>query len=144
MSWKKSFEKSQKLYEEAQKYIPGGVNSPVRAFKAVGEHPLFISRGYGSKIVDVDGNEYIDYVASYGPLILGHCHPIVVEALQEVLNKGTSFGAPTEIETELAQMIVQAIPSIEMVRMVNSGTEATMSALRLARAYTKREKNCEV
>ncbi len=136
----KSFEKSQKLYEEAQKYIPGGVNSPVRAFKAVGEHPLFISRGYGSKIVDVDGNEYIDYVASYGPLILGHCHPIVVEALQEVLNKGTSFGAPTEIETELAQMIVQAIPSIEMVRMVNSGTEATMSALRLARAYTKREK----
>lgn len=134
------FEKSQNYYQEAIKLIPGGVNSPVRAFKAVGDHPVFIESGRGAKIFDVDGNEYIDYVGSYGPLILGHCHPKVTEALQECLKRGTSFGAPTEIETEIAQFIVDAVPSIEMVRMVNSGTEATMSALRLARAYTKRDK----
>lgn len=136
----KGYSKSQKLYQEAKEYIPGGVNSPVRAFKTVGEPPVFINHGFGSKIVDVDGNEYIDYVGSWGPLILGHRHPKVIEAIQNCLNKGTSFGAPTELETEMAKMVVQAIPSIEMIRMVNSGTEATMSALRLARAYTKRSK----
>ena len=136
----KKYGKSQMLYKEAQKFIPGGVNSPVRAFKAVGEHPLFIKQGFGSKMVDVDGNQYIDYVGSWGPLILGHRHPRVIEALQETLNIGTSFGAPTEIETEMAKTIIKALPSIEMVRMVNSGTEATMSALRLARAYTGRNK----
>lgn len=136
----KGYTKSQNLYQEAQKYIPGGVNSPVRAFKAVGQHPVFIEYGHGSRIVDVDGNEYIDYVGSWGPLILGHRNPKVIKALQKCLNMGTSFGAPTEIETEMAKIIINAFPSVEMVRMVNSGTEATMSALRLARAYTKRDK----
>lgn len=134
------YKKSQINYEEAKKYIPGGVNSPVRAFKAVGDHPVFIEKGMGARLFDVDGNQYIDYVGSWGPLILGHRHPKVVEALMKCLEKGTSFGAPTEIETEMAKFIIDAVPSIEMVRMVNSGTEATMSALRLARAYTKRDK----
>lgn len=137
----RKFTKSQELYDEALKYIPGGVNSPVRAFKAVGEHPIFLSSGSGAWINDVDGNTYIDYVGSWGPLILGHRAPPVVEALQHCLAEvGTSFGAPTELETKLARIINRAFPTIEMVRMVNSGTEATMSALRLARAYTKREK----
>ena len=132
------FEKSKQLYEKARQLIPGGVNSPVRAFKAVGGHPLFISKGAGSKIFDVDGNEYIDYVGSWGPLILGHCHPEVIEALAMVLSTGTSYGAPTEREIELAELITTAFPSIEMVRLTNSGTESTMAALRLARGYTGR------
>lgn len=128
------------LFEEAKKLIPGGVNSPVRAFKAVEGLPPFIERARGSKIYDVDGNEYIDYVGSWGPMILGHSHPEVEEALKEAIERGTSYGAPTRLEVELARLIVEAYPSIEMVRMVNSGTEATMSALRLARAFTKRDK----
>lgn len=131
---------SQKLFKEAKRYIPGGVNSPVRAFKAVGGEPLFIEHAMGSKIYDVDGNEYIDYVASWGALILGHAHEKVIEAVKAAVDKGTSFGAPTETETELAKLITQAFPSIELVRFVNSGTEAVMSAVRLARAYTKRDK----
>jgi len=133
-------ERSEKLFQEAQRYLPGGVNSPVRAFKAVGGNPLFIRRGQGSKIYDVDGNKFIDYVCSFGPLILGHSHPRVVEALKKAVGGGTSFGAPTELETTLAKAICAAMPSIEMVRFVNSGTEATMSAIRLARAFTGRDK----
>ncbi|MFZ5626154.1 MAG: glutamate-1-semialdehyde 2,1-aminomutase [Bacillota bacterium] len=136
----KGFNRSLQLFAEAQQYIPGGVNSPVRAFKAVGGQPVFFVRGQGSKIYDVDGNEYIDYVGSWGPLILGHCHPAVTEALHKWVDLGTSFGAPTELETRLARMVIERVPSVEMVRMVNSGTEATMSALRLARAYTGRNK----
>lgn len=131
---------SVKLFEEAQKYIPGGVNSPVRAFKSVGLSPVFIEKGRGAIIYDADGNEYIDYVGSWGPLILGHLHPEVTGAISECLAVGTSFGAPTERETVLARMIVEAMPSVEMVRLVNSGTEAAMSAARLARAYTGRKK----
>lgn len=134
------FKNSHQLFQEAQKYIPGGVNSPVRAFKSVGMEPLFIARGKGSKIYDVDGNEYIDYVCSWGPLILGHSHPELVEALCEAARKGTSFGAPTELEVEMAKQVVAAVPSIEEVRMVSSGTEAVMSAIRLARGYTRRDK----
>ena len=129
-----------KLYEKAQRYIPGGVNSPVRAFSAVGGEPLFIDRGKGSKIYDTDGSEYLDYVSSWGPLILGHSHPQVIKEVKEVLEKGTSFGAPTVGETELAEMIVKAVPGVEKMRLVNSGTEATMSAIRLARGYTGRDK----
>ena len=132
--------RSQELYNEACKYLPGGVNSPVRAFKAVGGTPFFVARGQGSRLWDVDGKEYIDYVASWGPLILGHAHPEVVDFVSQVAAKGTSFGAPTELEVELAKRVVEAVPSIEMVRFVNSGTEATMSALRLARGYTGRDK----
>ncbi|TET40144.1 MAG: glutamate-1-semialdehyde-2,1-aminomutase [Dehalococcoidia bacterium] len=132
--------RSEELFAEAQLYLPGGVDSPVRAFRAVGGKPLFIKRGLGSKIYDEDGNEFIDYVCSWGPLILGHAHPQVVEALKRAIERGTSFGAPTELETALAKMICTAIPSIEMVRFVSSGTEAVMSALRLARAFTGREK----
>ncbi|MCL0032552.1 glutamate-1-semialdehyde 2,1-aminomutase [Peptococcaceae bacterium] len=136
----KCFDKSIEMFREAQEFIPGGVNSPVRAFKAVGGDPLFIERADKAYIWDVDGNKYIDYVCSWGPMILGHRHPSVVNALREQLEKGTSFGAPTELETELAKLIIRAVPSIEKVRMVNSGTEATMSAIRLARGYTKRNK----
>ncbi|MCD5405430.1 MAG: aminotransferase class III-fold pyridoxal phosphate-dependent enzyme, partial [Desulfotomaculum sp.] len=136
----KCFDKSIEIFREAQEFIPGGVNSPVRAFKAVGGDPLFIERADKAYIWDVDGNKYIDYVCSWGPMILGHRHPSVVNALREQLEKGTSFGAPTELETELAKLIIRAVPSIEKVRMVNSGTEATMSAIRLARGYTKRNK----
>lgn len=136
----KTFTKSAENFEEAKKYIPGGVNSPVRAFKSVGTTPLTIERGSGSRVYDLDGYEYIDYVGSWGPLVLGHAHPAVVEALKEVSEKGTSFGAPTVIETKLAQLVTEIVPSVEIVRMVNSGTEATMSALRLARGYTKRNK----
>jgi glutamate-1-semialdehyde 2,1-aminomutase len=130
---------SQALLERAQRVIPGGVNSPVRAFRSVGGTPPFIARGQGSRVFDVDGHEYIDYVGSWGPLLLGHRHPAVIEALREVLEIGTSFGAPTEREVELAEMIREAMPSMEMLRLVNSGTEATMSALRVARGYTGRE-----
>jgi glutamate-1-semialdehyde 2,1-aminomutase len=132
--------RSQELFEEAQKYLPGGVDSPVRAFKAVGGTPLFIKKGQGSRITDADGNDYIDYVGSWGPLILGHAHPQVVAAIQQAAENGTTFGASTELEITLAKMIAEAVPSIEMVRFVNSGTEATMSALRLARAFTGRDK----
>jgi glutamate-1-semialdehyde 2,1-aminomutase len=138
---KKNFSKSAALYEAAQKVIAGGVNSPVRAFKSVGLKPVFINQGTGAAVYDADGNEYIDYVGSWGPLILGHRHPKVIKALVQCLEKtGTSFGAPTELETTLAAMIVNAVPSIETVRLVNSGTEAAMSALRLARGYTGRNK----
>ncbi len=133
-------ERSKALFEEAKKYIPGGVNSPVRAFKSVGDVPRFIERAKGSHIWDVDGNEYIDYVCSWGPMILGHAHPKVVEAIKNQAEKGMSYGAPTELEVELAKMIVELVPSVEKVRMVNSGTEATMSAIRLARGYTGRNK----
>ena len=137
----KNNSKSYALFREARKIIPGGVNSPVRAFKSVDSNPIFIRKGKGARIYDVDDNEYIDYVGSWGPLILGHRHPRVVEALERCLKEvGTSFGAPTEMETTLAAMIVEALPSVEMVRLVNSGTEATMSALRLARGYTGRNK----
>ena len=132
--------KSLSEWNKSQKIIPGGVNSPVRNFSKVGEHPRFIDHASGCKIFDVDGNEYIDYVASWGPLILGHAHPVVVQALVDVAFRGTSFGAPTPLETELAQIIVDAVPSIDKVRLVNSGTEATMSAIRLARGYTGRDK----
>lgn len=135
-----AYDRSNELFVEAKKYIPGGVNSPVRAFRSVGMNPLFIDHGAGAKIYDVDGNEFIDYVGSWGPLILGHAHPKVVEALKKAIERGTSYGAPTELEIELAKMVIDAVPSIEEVRMVSSGTEATMSAIRVARGYTGREK----
>lgn len=128
------------LWEEARSLIPGGVNSPVRSFQAVGGVPLFIEKGFGSKIYDIDGKEYIDYVMGWGPLILGHANPEVMEALRRALLKGTTFGAPTEGELALAQHIRDVMPAVEKVRLVNSGTEAAMTALRLARAYTRREK----
>lgn len=134
------YQNSEKAFAEAVKYIPGGVNSPVRAFRSVDMNPIFIERGEGSHVYDVDGNEYIDYIGSWGPLILGHAHPKVIDAIQETAVKGTSFGSPTELETEMAKIVIERMPSVEIVRMVNSGTEATMSALRLARAYTKRSK----
>ena len=132
--------RSQQLFAEAQALIPGGVNSPVRAFKSVGGTPPFIARAEGACLYDVDGNRYIDFVGSWGPLILGHAHPAVVEAIRSQAAQGTSYGAPTELEIELARQITQAMPAVEMVRFVNSGTEATMSALRLARAFTGRNK----
>ena len=132
--------RSQQLFEQAQRVIPGGVNSPVRSFRAVEGTPPFIARGAGAHVWDVDGNEYIDYLGSWGPLALGHAHPAVVEAVQRAAADGTSFGAPVEQEVELAEMICAALPSVELVRLVNSGTEACMSALRLARAYTGRSK----
>lgn len=135
-----SLEKSVQAFAEAKEYIPGGVNSPVRSFRGVGGTPPFIAAANGSRLVDIDGNNYIDYVQSWGPMIIGHAHPAVTEALREALVRGTSYGAPTLLETELARMVHQAVPSMELVRMVNSGTEATMSVLRLARAYTKRSK----
>ena len=133
-------QRSAQLFARAQKVIPGGVNSPVRAFKSVGGNPLFITRAEGSNIFDADGNAYIDYVGSWGPMILGHCHPKVVEAIRQTAQSGASFGAPTELEIELAEMVCAAYPNIEKVRMVSSGTEATMSAIRLARGYTGRDK----
>lgn len=132
--------KSEKLFDRAKKVIPGGVNSPVRAFKAVGGNPLFIKKAKGAYIWDLDGNKFIDYVGSWGPMILGHAHPRIVRAIQQAAKRGTSFGAPTELEVKMAELICKLMPSIEMVRMVNSGTEATMSAIRLARAYTGRDK----
>jgi glutamate-1-semialdehyde 2,1-aminomutase len=132
--------KSISLFQEAQRLLPGGVDSPVRAFRAVGGQPLFIDCGEGPYLYDVDGNRYIDYVLSWGPLITGHAHPNVVKAIQDAAVKGTSYGAPSPLEVELAKRVMEFMPNIEMIRFVNSGTEATMSALRLARAYTKRDK----
>ncbi|MBO5139278.1 MAG: glutamate-1-semialdehyde 2,1-aminomutase [Peptococcaceae bacterium] len=131
---------SKRLFEEACELIPGGVNSPVRAFKAVGDYPVFIERGEGAYLYDVDGNKYVDYICSWGPLLLGHQPEVVSKAVMEALAKGSTYGAPTGIEVEMAKKIVDAVPSVEMVRMVSSGTEATMSALRLARGYTGRNK----
>ena len=133
-------DQSSALFNEAKNYIPGGVNSPVRAFKGVGGEPIYFERGEGAYLYDVDGNKYIDYVGSWGPMILGHSNPSIVDAVRAQLDKGLGFGAPTEIETSLAKKICQLMPSIELVRMVSSGTEATMSAIRLARGYTKRDK----
>lgn len=130
---------SHRAFQRATALIPGGVNSPARAFGGVGGEPVFIQRGQGAYLLDVDGNRYTDYIGSWGPLILGHAHPRVVAALQEAIARGTSFGAPTEAESELAEIIIRAVPSIEKVRLVNSGTEATMSAVRLARGYTGRD-----
>ena len=130
---------SRKLFERAQKSIPGGVNSPVRAYRSVGGTPPFIARGQGSRLWDVDGNEFIDYIGSWGPLLLGHRHPSVIDAIEKALEIGTSFGAPTEREIELAELIRSLVPSVEMVRLVNSGTEASMSALRVARGFTGRD-----
>lgn len=131
---------SKQLYQLAQKHIPGGVNSPVRAFRGVGGEPVFIQKGHGPFLVDADGNEYIDYVCSWGPLIAGHAHPYVLEKVRQALESGLSFGAPTEVEIRLAQKVSSLMPSIEMVRFVSSGTEAAMSAIRLARGFTKRNK----
>ncbi|ALC89775.1 glutamate-1-semialdehyde aminotransferase [Bacillus sp. FJAT-18017] len=136
----RSYEKSIAAFKEAKQLLPGGVNSPVRAFKAVNMDPIFMERGNGSKIYDIDGNEYIDYVLSWGPLILGHTNDKVVEAIKQVAELGTSFGAPTLMENEVAKLVIDRVPSIEIVRMVSSGTEATMSALRLARGFTGRNK----
>lgn len=135
-----TLEKSQQLFQRACNVLPGGVNSPVRAFKSVGGDPVFFNSGSGAHLYDVDGNRYIDYVGSWGPLILGYSHPAVVEAIRDEAARATSFGAPTEIEIQLAELVVEMVPSIEMVRMVNSGTEATMSAIRLARGYTGKNK----
>ena len=136
----RSYENSKKAFQESINLLPGGVNSPVRAFKSVNMDPIFMEKGKGSKIYDIDGNEYIDYVLSWGPLILGHANDRVVEAIKKVAETGTSFGAPTVMENKLAQLVIDRVPSIEMIRMVSSGTEATMSALRLARGYTGRDK----
>jgi glutamate-1-semialdehyde 2,1-aminomutase len=133
-------DRSSALFQQAKAIIPGGVNSPVRAFKSVGADPLFIKKAAGCRIIDEDNNSFIDYVGSWGPMIVGHCHPQVVEAVKKAMDNGASFGAPTELEITLAQMVIKAVPSIEMVRMVSSGTEATMSAIRLARGYTGRDK----
>src|SRR6185436_19575120 len=132
--------RSSELFREAQLHMPGGVNSPVRAFKSVGREPLFISRAKGSKIYDADGNEYIDYIGSWGPMILGHADARVINAIKEATENSTSFGASSEKEIELAKLVKKFVPSVEIVRMVNSGTEATMSAMRLARGYTRRDK----
>jgi glutamate-1-semialdehyde 2,1-aminomutase len=132
--------KSNKLFEYAKKVIPGGVNSPVRAFKSVGTTPRFIARAKGAYLWDADDNRYIDYIGSWGPMILGHSHPSIIKAIREKAKHGTSFGAPTELEVKIAELITKMVPSIEMLRMVNSGTEATMSAIRLARAFTRKDK----
>ncbi len=133
-------DRSARLMERAVKVMPGGVNSPVRAFRSVGGDPLFMQRGQDSRIFDMDENSYIDYVMSYGPLVLGHAYPEVVDAIEETARKGTTFGAPTELEVAMAELVCGAVPSVEMVRMTNSGTEATMSAIRAARGYTRRER----
>jgi len=135
-----SHDRSHEVFQRSLRYLAGGVDSPVRAFRAVGGEPVVIACGEGPHVYDVDGNRYIDYVCSWGPLILGHAHPAVVEAVRKAAERGTSYGAPTEAEADLAQLIVEAMPSIELLRFVNSGTEATMSALRLARAFTGRDK----
>jgi glutamate-1-semialdehyde 2,1-aminomutase len=136
----KNFDRSSAAYKKAVDLMPGGVNSPVRAFKSVNLDPIFMEKGKGSKMYDIDGNEYIDYVLSFGPLILGHADENVTEALKKAVENGTSFGTPTEMENKLAELVIERVPSIEMLRMVNSGTEATMSALRVARGYTGRDK----
>jgi len=136
----RNFIKSRRLFQKACRVIPGGVNSPVRAYRAVGGNPLFIEKAKGSKIWDADGNSYIDYVLSWGPMILGHAHPAVIRAIKSAAAKGTSYGAPTALEIDLAERILKIYPSMDKVRMVNSGTEATMSAIRAARGYTGRDK----
>jgi len=133
-----NYQKSIEAFAEAQKHIPGGVNSPARSFKSVGGDPLFIASAKGSKVTDIDGNEFIDYVGSWGPMILGHTHPKVVEAIQQTASSGASFGAPTLLETEMAEQIKKMVPSVDSVRMVNSGTEATMSALRCTGIHQSR------
>ena len=133
------FDKSKEAFSRAAKSIPGGVDSPVRALGAVGGTPVFIDSGKGSRIVDIDGNSYVDYVCSWGPLILGHANDGVIKSINDVLGKGTSFGAPTVLETKLAELVKSRMPSIEKIRMVSSGTEATMSAIRLARGYTNKD-----
>lgn len=135
-----NFEKSKETYEEGLKYIPGGVNSPVRAFKSVATGPVFIKKGYGSQIEDEDGNVYIDYIGSWGPAILGHSNEELLEGIEDIIKDGLSFGLPTKIEVDMAKLIVESYPAIDMVRMVNSGTEATMSAIRVARGYTGKNK----
>ena len=135
-----NLEKSSQAFAQAKEVMPGGVNSPVRSFARVKCDPPFIAKASGSKIYDIDGNEYIDYVGSWGPMIVGHAHPNVVKAIQEATTRGTSYGAPTLLETQLAKKVIELMPSIEKIRMVNSGTEATMSALRVARGYTGRDK----
>ncbi|MBW7476204.1 glutamate-1-semialdehyde 2,1-aminomutase [Paenibacillus oenotherae] len=137
---KRQDQRSKAAFDKAKQVIPGGVNSPVRAFRSVGLTPVYMERGEGCRVYDIDGNSYIDYVGSWGPLIMGHAHPDVIEAIKRTAEKGTSFGAPTELETAMAELVCERVPSIEVVRMVNSGTEATMSVLRLARGYTKRNK----
>src|SRR5947209_17607143 len=139
-SMKPSRGRSLRAFDRAQQLVPGGVNSPARAFGAVGGNPIFIARGEGPYLIDVDGNRYLDYVGSWGPLILGHAHPRVVRAVEEALHRGATFGAPTELETQLAELVVAAVPSMEMVRFVSSGTEASMSAVRLARGFTGRDR----
>ena len=131
---------SKDLFERAQLFIPGGVNSPVRAFKSVGGTPVFFKEAKGAIMIDVEGKEYIDYIGSWGPMILGHAHPPVIDALKNAADKSTSFGTPTELETKIAELICKMMPCVDKLRMVNSGTEACMSAIRVARAYTKREK----
>jgi glutamate-1-semialdehyde 2,1-aminomutase len=135
-----NIDRSIELFQQAQSILPGGVDSPVRAFRAVGGQPIFIERGSGAYLYDVDGNRYIDFVLSWGPLILGHAHPSVVSAIEHAAQKGTSFGAPSPLEVDLGRLVQSYMPNIELIRFVNSGTEATMSALRLARAFTKRDK----
>src|SRR5215470_11721964 len=135
-----SRKKSEELFGEALKYIPGGVNSPVRAFRAVGGQPFFVNKAKGAHVWDVDGNEYVDYVGTWGPAILGHAHPKIIKAVQEAAEYGTSFGIPNPYEVRMAKLICSLVPSVEKVRMCNSGTEATMSAIRLARGFTKRDK----
>lgn len=137
---KRQDSRSKEAFAEALRYIPGGVNSPVRAFRSVGLTPYYVERAEGCRIYDIDGHSYIDYIGSWGPLILGHAHPAIIETIQQTAAKGTSFGAPTQLETEMAKLVCERVPSIEMIRMVNSGTEATMSALRLARGFTGRSK----
>src|SRR5437899_1092772 len=132
--------KSEALFTEALKYIPGGVNSPVRAFRAVGGQPFFVNKAKGAHVWDVDGNEYVDYVGTWGPAILGHAPPKIIKAVQDAAEKGTSFGIPNPFEVRMAKLICSLVPSVEKVRMCNSGTEATMSAIRLARGFTKRDK----
>ena len=134
------YKRSSELFDQAQKYIPGGVNSPVRAYKSVGGTPVFIKKAKGSILTDEDDNEYIDYISSWGPMILGHAHPVVIKAIKDKVEDSTSFGAPTKLETDIAKLIVDMVPNIDMVRMVNSGTEACMSAIRVARGYTGRNK----
>ena len=132
--------RNQQLFEKSQSLIPGGVNSPVRAFGSVGGTPVFFKRGKGSRLWDEDGREYVDYVGSWGPMILGHAHPVVIEAVQKTATNSLSFGAPTALELEMAELLTQLVPSMEQVRLVSSGTEATMSAIRLARGFTGRSK----
>jgi len=135
-----NYQSSSQLFKEAQQVIPGGVNSPVRAFKAVGGTPIFMQRAQGAYLYDEDGKRYIDYISSWGPMILGHAHPAVVEAIQKAAEKGTSYGTPTSLETEIATLALSMVPNMDKIRFVNSGTEACMSAVRLARGVTQREK----